>query len=76
MIVGTHLCDIVRKAVLSGKYDGSDIGINNELVADIKDENEAEEVRKYLLHKSVLVEGYKNQKGRARSANLQHENAK
>ena len=45
---GTHLRGIVSKAILSGEYDGSDNGSNNELVADIMDEDEAEEARKFF----------------------------
>ena len=43
MIDGTRLRGIVSKAILSG-----DNGSNNELVADIMDEDEAEEARKYF----------------------------
>ena len=48
MIDGTHLRGIVSKTISSGEYDGSDNGSNNELVADVMDENEAEEARKYF----------------------------
>ena len=48
MMDGTHLRGIVSKAMLSGEYDGSDNGSDNELVADIMDEDEAEEARKYF----------------------------
>ena len=48
MMDGTHLRDIVSKTVSSDEYDGSENGSNNELVADIMDEDEAEEARKYF----------------------------
>ena len=48
MIDGTHLRGIVSKAILCGKYDGSDNGSNIELVVDVLDEDEAEEARKYF----------------------------
>ena len=48
MMDATHLRGIVSKAISSDEYDGSDNGSNNELVADIMDDNEAEEARKYF----------------------------
>ena len=48
MMGGTFLRGIVSKMILSGEYDGSDNGSNYELVADVMDEDEAEEARKYF----------------------------
>ena len=48
IIDGTHIRGIVSKAISNGEYDGSDNGSNNELVADIMDDDEAEEARKYF----------------------------
>ena len=46
MMDGTHLRGIVSKAISSGEYhDGSDVAT---LVADVMDEDEAEEARKYF----------------------------
>ena len=45
---GSHLRGIVSKAISNDEYDGSDNGSNNELVADIMDDDEAEEARKYF----------------------------
>ena len=37
-----------KQGDIGGEYDGSDNSSNNELVADIMDEDEAEEARKYF----------------------------
>ena len=47
MMDGTHLRGIVSKAISNGEYHDSDNGSNNEMVADIN-EDEAEEARKYF----------------------------
>ena len=48
MMDGTHLRGIVSKAISNDEYDGSDNGSSNELVADVMDDDEAEEARKYF----------------------------
>ena len=46
MMDGSHLRGIVNKVISSGEYhDGSDVAT---LVADVMDEDEAEEARKYF----------------------------
>ena len=47
MIDGIHLRGILSKTISSGEYDGSYNG-SNEWVADIMDEDEVEEARKYF----------------------------